>query len=136
MSIGAWEPSAATITLTAARVQRLLKAARQSDAEAFGLTPAEVAEFAPLVRDGGAGSPVDWSALADELDSDDILALVRFFTLAEMRLADWRAGDRSPVIALVALLRRREAVPADLSQWIRGHSDNRFLPYGSLLRRL
>jgi hypothetical protein len=64
------------------------------------------------------------------------VALIRFFTRAEMAFAAWKGGDRSPVIALAAELKRRGDFPDGLTAWIRANSDNRFLPYGSLLRRL
>jgi hypothetical protein len=79
---------------------------------------------------------VDWAAAAAALDDAQIVALVRLFTLAEMAFPGWKGADRSPVIAFAALLKQRGAFPAGLTAWIRANSDNRFLPYGSLMRRL
>jgi len=117
-------------------VERLCQAARSADAPDLGLDAAGVAEFAPYARDGGAGSRIDWAKAAQALDDERLVALIRFFTRAEMAFAGWKGGDRSPVIALAAELKRRGAFPADLTRWIRTNSDNRFLPYGSLMQRL
>jgi len=136
MSVGSWEPESADAALTPEVVDLLCAAARNADAPGLGLDTAAVAEFAPYARDGGAGSRVDWAKAAQALDDDRILALIRFFTRGEMAFAGWKGGDRSPVIVLAAELKRRGTFPADLTRWIRANSDNRFLPYGSLMQRL
>lgn len=136
MSVGSWEPGASATELTTVVVDRLCRAAGQLDLPDFGLGPAEIGELAAFARDGGAGSPIDWSAAGERLDDDQIVALIRLFTRAEMAYPAWKGGDRSPVIALAGVLKGRGAFPAGLTAWIRTTSDNRFLPYGSLLRRL
>ena len=136
MSVGSWEPAAGRAELGAEVLSRLCRAAADLEAPAFGLDAAEVDGLAPYARDGGPGSPIDWSAAATPLDDAEIVALIRLFTLAEMAFPGWKGADRSPVIALAALLKQRGAFPPGLTAWIRANSDNRFLPYGSLLRRL
>lgn len=136
MSVGSWEPEAAVAALTSDVVDRLCEAAGGADGTDLGLHAERVAEFAPYARDGGAGSRIDWANAARALDDQRIVALIRFFTRGEMAFAGWKAGDRSPVIALAAELKRRGTFPADLTRWIRANSDNRFLPYGSLMQRL
>jgi hypothetical protein len=123
------------VSLTGDVVQRLTRAAAVQDAP-FGFTPAEVASLAPVARDGGSGSPVDWAAVTEGLDDATIEALIRLLTRTEMAFPAWKGGDRSPVIALAAALKRRGTYPAGLTPWIRANSDNRFLPHGSLARRL
>lgn len=135
MTVQSWEPASAA-TLDTATVARLCRAAERIDEPTFGFAEREVAALAACARDGGAGSPVDWSALASTLDDHRLLALIRLFTRAEMAFPAWKAGDRSPVIALAAELKRRGGLPAGLTAWIRANSDNRFLPHGSLLHRL
>ncbi len=74
--------------------------------------------------------------VAKGLGDDEVVALIRLFTMAESALPGWKAGDASPVIPLAAVLKQRGSYPADLTAWIRAHSDNRFLPYGNLMNRL
>ncbi|MCZ6617474.1 MAG: hypothetical protein O7E57_05025 [Gammaproteobacteria bacterium] len=98
----------------------------------FGLEEGEVAALAPLARCGSA----DWAAASEGLGDAEVIALIRLFTLAEEAFALWDAGAKSPVIPLAAQLKKRGVYPDDLTAWIKAHTGNRFLPYGSLLDRL
>ncbi len=109
----------------------MLRAGEALDQPDYGLGQEEIQKFAPLMH---AGAP-RWREAAVNLDDESLVSLVRIFTLAE-QLPGWHAGDRSPVIPLMAELRQRSAMPADLGTWIRANTDNRFLPWGSLLDRL
>ena len=71
--------------------------------------------------------------VANSLTDSEIIALVRFFTLAEMQFADWVGGKRSPVVYLVRILKRRDKFSPELRKWIKANTDNRYLPYGSVL---
>lgn len=74
-----------------------------------------------------------WLSVEAVLSNEELLHLIRFFTLAESQLQGWEAGPQSPVIWLVKALRKRKAPPAkELLLWIKSHSDNRFLPNGAL----
>ena len=134
MSVESFDPSAgaAKRQVTDADVQRLLEAAAQLDAPEFGLSAAEVAEFAALARH----PDVDWQAPVERLGDAQVLALLRLFTLAEDALTGWAAGGKSPVVVMAAALRQRNAYPTGLTAWIKANSDNRFLPYGNLMDRL
>ena len=98
----------------------------------FGLDDAELELLAPLM----SLDADQWTAAAREQDAVELVAWIRFFTLAETRLPGFEAGAKSPVIPLARCLRERREYPADLTSWIRAHSDNRYLPHGSLLDRL
>jgi len=75
-----------------------------------------------------------WLASARPLSDAQIVQLIRFFTLAEETLPGWEAGSRSPVIWLCRELKHRGQFPdSKLIEWIRGHSSNKFLPYGNIL---
>ena len=134
MSVESFDPSAGTgrRQVTDADVARLLDAAAQLEAPDFGLSAAEVAEFAGLARH----PEVDWQAPVERLGDAQVLALLRLFTLAESALAGWAAGGQSPVVVMAAVLRQRDAYPEGLTAWIKANSDNRFLPYGNLMDRL
>ena len=75
----------------------------------------------------------DWQTPLATLSDAELIALVRFFALAEVELPGWEAGKRSPAIACARELRARGSYPGELTRWLRKHSSNRFLPYGSLL---
>ena len=132
MSVETFDPRSAKPEMNPERLSRLLGAAGDLDAEGFGLDPEETAELAPLVRQGD----VDWRQIAGDLSDEQIESLIRLFTLGEGTFPAWESGPRSPVIPLAAELKRRGSYPQSLTAWIKAHTDNRFLPYGSLLDRL
>ena len=131
LGVGAWDPAGQIRELSDSVLAELLAAADCLDQEDFGLPAAQVGRLAATVR----LRPEVWRAAAP-LTDEQLIRLVRLYTLAEDRFPDWKAGPASPVIALFGLLRRRGAWPADLTAWIKAHSDNKFLPYGSLTDRL
>lgn len=77
--------------------------------------------------------PEQWQAVATDFDNDELVALIRFFTRAEMLLSGWEAGNDSPAIALNKALRQRgEKLSKETLLWIRANSDNRYIPNGGL----
>ena len=132
MTVQSFDPKSQKTQVSDAELARLLTGARQLETDDFGLTALEVTELAGVARH----PDVDWSARGEALSEDDAIALVKLYTLAEGVFPSWQAGARSPVIPLVAELKRRGTYPEDLTRWIKAHSENRFLPYGSLLDRL
>lgn len=131
MSVESFDPSAQAAVLSAPVLTRLLGAAAAQPPE-FGLSQLEREQFAGLSQ-VAAG---DWRAAVADLSAAELVALVEFFTQAAEAIPGWEAGAKSPVIPLVAELKSRGEYPSDLTSWIRAHSTNRFLPYGSLADRL
>ena len=132
MSVGTWNPSERITELSTPVLDELLAAATRSIDEDFGLSQTAVERLAGSANTNRA----DWRAALQNLDGDQIIALMRFYTLAEGRFPAWQAGSNSPVIPLARALRARGAWPPELTAWIKRHTDNKFLPYGSLLDRL
>ena len=76
--------------------------------------------------------PSGWLSATAALPDDDLLHLIRFFTMAE-NLPGWEAGEKSPVIPLTKTLRKRGTrLDKDLLSWMKSVNNNRFLPYGPL----
>jgi len=132
LSVEPFDPGALALTLDASVVAELLRAADQLDTERFGLSADRVAALSGVARQD---EKTDWQAVAADLQSSQLVALIRLFTLAES-LPGWESGARSPVIPLARALKARGDYPDDLTAWIKAHTGNRFLPYGSLLDRL
>lgn len=77
---------------------------------------------------------VIWEQAAGALPDREIYDLIRFFTMAEMQLSGWEAGDKSPVIWLNKILKARgKPLGKEQILWIKQHTRNRFLPHGPLL---
>ncbi|MCP5184195.1 MAG: hypothetical protein H6993_09550 [Pseudomonadales bacterium] len=132
MSVDSFDPATLAARLTPDIIGRLVQAAEHLEADMLGLDEAESTRLAGVARHG----KVDWAAAATGLSEAELVALIKVFTVAEKRLPGWEAAAGSPVIPLAKELRRRGAWPADMTAWIRARSDNRFLPYGSLMDRL
>ncbi len=125
---GVWEPGKAVVPEEAV-LNRFIEVIRSSGEDLTEvMSPYEVTGNAGLMQLDQAA----WILLADFPD-DDLESLARFFTLAEMQLTGWDGGKRSPVIYIVAELRKRDAFPAELRKWIKANTENRYLPYGSAL---
>lgn len=94
------------------------------------LTPEEIEQHRYLMK----RHKDEWASIAENFSNEQLIHLVRFFTLAEAQLAGWEAGSLSPVIWLCRALKKRGAFPDhDLIQWIKDNTDNKFLPYGNIL---
>ena len=132
MAVEGWEPPAST-GLGEETVAQFVAASAQLEAPEFGLAADAVAQLAAFARQSPS---MDWAGAVAGLTSGEVVSLIRLFTLAEGRFATWEAGANSPVIVLAKLLKERDAYPVDLTGWIKANSENRFLPYGSLLDRL
>jgi len=134
MTVESWDPGAQKPRLDDRTIAVLLEAAGRLEQPRFGLDAEGAGALAPVSRHEPGSC--DWATAAEALGDDDVLALIRLFTLAEGTLSGWEAGDASPVIPLARELRKRDRYPADLTAWIKANTDNRFLPYGNLMDRL
>ena len=77
-----------------------------------------------------------WQSFADSESNASVEAWIKVLTLVERDFNGFEAGNRSPVLTLIKVLKERDALPDDLFSWIKAHTRNRFLPYGSLADRL
>ena len=129
MVIDVWEPKQpAGVTLE----QLTALAAQMVDADLSDL--GTLLDKESIKRDATLMTQTEESwEVAASLSDDDIVVLVRFFTLAEMQLAGWAAGKRSPVVPLVKILKSRGVFTPELRKWVKANTDNRYLPNGAAL---
>ncbi len=74
-----------------------------------------------------------WFSAADNFSDEELIALIQFFTLAETHYANWSAEEKSPVIWLTKLLKKRKKpLDKELLKWIKNNNNNKFLPFGAL----
>lgn len=74
-----------------------------------------------------------WQSHCLTFSNDDVIALIRFFTIAEEKHSQLFAGKDSSVIALNKFLKsRNEKLSKDDLTWIRKNSSNRYIPNGSV----
>lgn len=63
-----------------------------------------------------------WYNLADSLSEEEIVALMKAFTIAEKTLKGWKTGSVSPVIWLGIKLREREYKYLDeVREWVKNN---------------
>lgn len=134
MSLGSWDPdNASTSTDFSIDIDTLKQFLSLSDDELQDLSNALTNELiqqqAPLMQLDRS----QWLEIATEFDNDQLIQLIKFFTLAES-LPGWHSGDKSPVIGLAKYLRKHgHKLDKDLLIWIKANSKNHFLPYGPLM---
>lgn len=136
MSVGSWDPKLAkpdsSVAISPALLARFIDISRdeQLDSIADSIDGEQQQLYAELMT----LPQRDWEAAVSTLPEAEIYHLMRFFTTAEMQLPGWEAGDKSPVIWLNKILKARGTpLSKDQIQWIKQHTRNRFLPYGSAL---
>ncbi|MCZ6889125.1 MAG: hypothetical protein O7H39_11570 [Gammaproteobacteria bacterium] len=129
--IGTWDPDSGS-ELNPEMMALLDVATRALDDDRFGLDDTGIS----IVKDAMLLQPSVWRDKTADLAADRLIQWIKLFTLAEGRVNVGDVGSKSPVIPLVAVLKRRDEYPRDLTKWIKANSDNKFLPYGSLLDRL
>ena len=134
MTLGSWDPKTAEATASFSidpqQLQHFIQLANddQLDDLAEQLDDTQIQQQAALMQLPEA----DWLTACEDLPSSELLALIHFFTVAEM-LPGWQCGEKSPVIWLTKIIKKRgEKLDKELLVWIRTNSNNRFLPYGSL----
>lgn len=127
MSVGTFDPGALEQPVDLALVRELMT---HFDGERIALDKAGELKFSILARHKG------WAAACESLQTAELAELAKIFTLLEDQYPNFSAGADSPVIPIVRALKAQDAWQKSDTQWIKAHSDNRFLPHGSLLDRL
>ena len=131
MTIGVWQPAKADaekgLSLDDLKAYAVLTDGALENLAA-SLSAAQIGGDGRLMRLDEA----PWQ-VATALSNEELVNLVRFFTLAERQLPGWDGGKQSPVIYLVRILKQREAFTPVLRQWVKANTDNRYLPNGALL---
>lgn len=125
-----WDPS--LLTLSQTHRELLNTVASEITGDTIHLTTAELETLRGLFLIGSHS----WTNFAQDKDAEELVNWIKVLTLCPEQYSGIEHGARSPVIALVRVLRQRSAYPATLTAWIKQHSTNRFLPHGSVADRL
>lgn len=135
MSLGSWDPKAAQaetdFKIDPKILLRFIEISQQQQLDNLDqlLSAEEKQTQAALMQQDKS----HWFSAAHPLSDEALIDLMRFFTLAE-KLPGWESGDKSPVIWLGKVLKKRgTGINRDLVLWIKSNSNNQFLPHGSLL---
>lgn len=129
MTLGTWTPDANEPELP--DELSLAAAIKLGDQQPFPAEPMpEVQPLQPWMKQPQKA----WRETWHPFNNEQLHALIRFFTQAEQHWPGWQGSDKNPVIWICKELKQRNAFPdADLTHWIKAHTDNRYLPYGNPL---
>ena len=135
MTLGSWNPADSSETIAyhidPALLQRCIAFA---DADNWQALPAWEQQLPNNSSQMMKLAAHDWQDALAALDEHALLQLTRFFTLIEQQLPHWHGGDKSPVIWISRLLKKRGTpLSREMVLWIKANSDNRFLPNGPIL---
>lgn len=126
MSTATWEPSPADFSLSAAQLHELLICLPITD------SPASLANRFNWLAASAKAPQQQWQNVAENCQDNELVELIKFYTLAEEELG-WNLKDKSAVIALFKILKKRTGTNKELVKWVKAHSSNRFLPFGAVL---
>lgn len=126
MSVDSWQPVQAPTNIDKASLEKLFTLATQFNEDTH-LT-AELDWIQPLAHTDNK----IWAQTAQNLEQTQLVDLIRLLTLLEDK-QNWDLAEKSPVIALFKALRKQAGINKELVQWVKAHSDNKYLPFGPLL---
>ncbi|MAA70835.1 MAG: hypothetical protein CL679_03790 [Bermanella sp.] len=126
MSVDSWQPVNKTAQISDEQLARLLALSEDQPLEC-DLT-SDLDWIQPLAQVDGK----IWQQVAAQLTSTQLKQLIGLFTLAEQQ-GNWSLGEQSAVIPLFKLYRKAQGVDRELVQWVKAHTENKFLPFGPLL---
>lgn len=110
---------------------RLLDVGRSGD---FARLETLFAQAEQKVRPALGSDHASWLRLVESLDSEDLVSLIKSLTIGEREFTGWKSGSVSPVIRLFRRLSEVNPTEADtLAPWILDHTDNPYLPWGTML---
>ena len=134
MSVGTWEPPGKKKrnNIKLSLIRRFLSFAESVDLE-HKLADADF-RSAGLEKESWVMSTDKeyWTELVS-LELEELDSLARLFTILERDIDGWEGGKFCPVIYIVKELRKRGESISELKRWIKTHSTNRYLPFGSAI---
>lgn len=125
MSVDAWQPVPQITSIDSAALERLVSVAAQA---AEGNLTTDLDWIQPFAQMNHSA----WSPAIAQLDTDKMISLIKLFTMVEKQ-AGWDLAEKSAVIPLFKALRKEVGIDRALVQWVKDHTDNKFLPFGPLL---
>ena len=123
MSVDSWQPVPKPHSLDSDQLKKLLSLANEDT----DLTP-ELDWIQPFAQMDKA----KWLEVAQTLSDSEIISLIKLFTQSESE-ASWDLGEKSAVIPLFKVLRKQSGIDRELVQWVKEHTDNKYLPFGPLM---
>ena len=125
-----WDPK--SLHLSTMHVDVLDVLTKTLEAEQFSMTDQQRDLLRPVIGIDSDG----WYEFSKSFPAERLVNWIKVLVLGSSRYTDLESGAKSPVIPLIKILRERGQYDPALTTWIKAHSTNKFLPYGSLADRL
>jgi hypothetical protein len=126
VTVDSWQPSPETGNIDSKTLERLLNAAI-SFASDQNFTP-DLNWIQPLAK----ADAIKWKDAVQGLADDQLILLIKMLTILETQ-QNWDLADKSPVITIFKLYKKKSGIDKDLVKWVKAHTDNQYLPFGPLL---
>lgn len=132
--IDQWDPSLPTTSRPDStlliRLAEQSKVLREQGKEALTLTAEDLQQGASWIQQ----SEDIWLEAIATLSDDTLINLAFFYTQAEMDLSGFQAKAKNPAIWIFRYLRQAKRLPEkNVIRDLKALTDNRFIPYGSVL---
>jgi uncharacterized protein YihD (DUF1040 family) len=126
VTVDSWQPSPETGNIDSKTLERLLNAA-SSFASDQNFTP-DLNWIQPLAK----ADAIKWKDAVQDLTDDQLILLIKMLTILETQ-QNWDLADKSPVITIFKLYKKKSGIDKDLVKWVKANTDNQYLPFGPLL---
>lgn len=75
-----------------------------------------------------------WRTAISQLEENELFPLAEFFTIAENAFSGWQCAAKNPAIWVFRYMKEQKMLPEKAAiRELKGLTDNRFIPYGSVL---
>lgn len=126
MTVDSWQPSPETGNIDSKTLERLLNAATSFESDQ-NFTP-DLNWIQPLAK----ADAIKWRDAVQDLADDQLILLIKMLTILEA-LQNWDLAEKSPVVTIFKVYKKKSGIDKDLVKWVKAHTDNQYLPFGPLL---
>ena len=131
MSTESWQPVQAPSSLDENSINKLNTLAQQFTQNQY--------DFATLNSDDATWLSTTmqakheaWLDVAGKLNADDLISAIQLLTVIEQE-KNLGLAERSPVIVLFKQYKKMAGINRELVQWVKEHSENKYLPFGPIM---
>ena len=128
MTTESWQPVQAASTIDETSTAKLLELAQQFTQNQMQLASEDMSWCAQLAQ----AKHDAWVNFASELKADALEHCIRLLTVVEQE-QNLGLAERSPVIVLFKQHKKLSGINRDLVQWVKAHTENKFLPFGPIM---
>lgn len=131
MTTESWQPVQAPSSMDEASIVKLNTLAQQFTQKQYDVATLNSEDITWLSTVMQAKHEA-WLSVAVELTADELKPVIQLLTVIEQEKSLGLA-ERSPVIVLFKQYKKMAGINRELVQWIKVHSENKFLPFGPIM---